>query len=170
MYSKNLIGLLVSSMLLLSVSACKQKNDGDDLIPYNREMAKKHIRPLAYAASLTSQFKKGKIELARQLKDSGYLDKRFNLPTAEYFNRDAIAALLNQKEAKGIRIYMGKDRDTIKLVLVGVDEAGNDITGELQAKNPDMKLMSSRSSSSAVIVEAGQRCPTMCPVGSPLDK
>ena len=53
------------------------------------------------------------------------------MPLAEKFNRDAIIQLLNEKGAKGVRIYLGKDTaGMVKMVLVATDEKGDDITGD----------------------------------------
>jgi hypothetical protein len=168
-FNKSVYCLLTSGIMMLTLPGCDRNRDDNYQIPYDKEKAQVHIRPLSYAARLTADYRRGKIELSRQLKDPAYLDQRFNLPDAEMFNRDAIAALLNQKGVKGMRIYLGKDGDTIKFVIAGVDAKGNDITGKLTTTR--MKTLSKSSeNSSAVLLEAGQRCPTMCSVNSPLYK
>jgi hypothetical protein len=168
-FNKSIYCLLSTGLLMLMLTGCDRHRDDNYQIPYDKEKAEAHIRPLSYAARLTADYRRGKIELSRQLKDPAYLDQRFNLPDAEMFNRDAIAALLNQKGVKGMRIYLGKDGDSIKMVLVGVDAKGNDIAGKLT--NTRIKTLSKSSeNSSAVLLEAGQRCPTMCSVNSPLYK
>lgn len=126
-------------------------------IPYNRDSALVHYISLKDAAELTANFRSGKTELARQLKEPGYLDRNFNLPLAGKFNRDAIAVLLNRKGAVGIRIYLGKDKDGfIKFVLVGVDSKGNDITGN--------------GAPGEYVLDASLRCPPMCSPGGILIK
>lgn len=49
---------------------------------------------------------------------------------AGYFSRDAILAILNQASCVGIRIYRGLSADNLpRFVIVGVDSAGQDLTG-----------------------------------------
>ncbi len=59
--------------------------------------------------------------------------------------------ILEQESCIGIRMYNGYDNDTntVNLVLVGVDEQGEDITD-------------------GVILERLILCPTICPKSSPL--
>lgn len=64
-----------------------------------------------------------------------------------------INRILEQENCIGIRIYNGYDtiRNKTNLVLIGVDEAGEDITN-------------------GVILEHLNPCPTDCPKNSPLIK
>ncbi len=159
-----LTALLLGSMLLFT--QCNSEEPYDPLIPYDEANAKLQFIPGDTAAKYTWLFRNGKNSLGRQLKDSAYLQKKFNLPLAEQFNRDAIAALLNQPGAKGMRIYLGQDEEgLVRLVLVAVDAKGNDITGY------DGKIMkyTANTADQAVILEAGQRCPTLCSTTGPLD-
>ena len=163
---------LMSIMLGVTtlLSQCRNEIATDQQIPYNKEKAQVHVIPANVAAALTAGFRKGQVELGRQLKDTAYLSKSFSMPLAESFNRDAIALLLNQKGAKGVRIYLGQDgKGLIRMVLVAVDERNNDIVG----KNGKVMKFTSQDDSgtddgSGVILEAGQRCPTLCSIGSPL--
>jgi hypothetical protein len=126
-----LSGFMLGIALLFS--QCKQAavNETDQQIPYDKEKAKIHIISIKDAAELASTFREGRTQLNRQLKDTAFLNKSFNLPIAEAFNRDAVAALLNQKGARGVRIYLGEDKKgLIRLVLIAVDEKGNDIIGK----------------------------------------
>jgi hypothetical protein len=124
-------------------------------IPYNKDSARVHYISLKAAQQLTANFKAGKAALARQLKSADFLEKKFDLPIAEKFNRDAIAALLNHKGAKGIRIYFGQDdKGLIKMVLVAVDAQGNDIPGN--------------GTELGYALDASLRCPTLCSFNSPL--
>lgn len=64
--------------------------------------------------------------------------------TAEYFGKEALIAILQQKGAVGLRIYYGMDDyGTSKLVLVGVNSNGDDMTDGLLA-------------------ERGNICPPLC--------
>jgi hypothetical protein len=162
-----LSGVMLGIALLFS--QCRQVDETDQQIAYNKENAQVHIIPMTTAAQLTSTFRKGRVELARQLKDTAFLNSNFNMPLAEEFNRDAMAALLNQKGAKGVRIYLGQDaKGLIRLVLVAVDDKGNDITGN---KGKIMKYSSyATEDDDAVALESGQRCPTLCSLTGSLDQ
>lgn len=150
---------IVLGLTMLFFTKCQ--NDTTTVgIPYNKDSAQVHFIPIGEATMLTSNFKQGKMELSRQLKNPTYLNSSFNLPLAEKFNRDAIAALLNQDGTKGIRIYLGQDKEgQVKMVIVGVDERGNDITGNEKSAGTEK----------ALVLEAGQRCPTLCSLQSPLN-
>lgn len=158
-----LLGMTIGVTLLFS--RCSQGDWSDQEIPYNRENAKQHIISIRTAAEFTSNFKRGKRELSRQLKDTTYLNNRFDMPYGEKFNRDAIAALLNQRGAKGVRIYLGQDKKgMIRMVLVAVNERGTDITG-----TNDKVAKFASNTSTAFALEAGQRCPTLCSLSTPLN-
>jgi hypothetical protein len=67
-----------------------------------------------------------------------------------YFNKDFFSALIGQTGAVGIRIYYGSRLNTSnvvipELVLVAVDEDGNDIL------------------SNDIIVDLSRPCPPVCP-------
>jgi len=150
-----LMGVVLCAALLFD--QCGRSKGTHQEIEYNPDSAKVHIIPFTEAAKLITDFNRGKIELGRQLKDTAYLSKSFNMPVAEKFNRDAIAQLLNEKGATGLRIYLGRDSGLVKLVLVAVDDKGNDITGNFG------KIMKfTTAATDPVAMEAGQRCPTLC--------
>jgi len=162
---KTLKTLILTGTMLgitLMFSQCRQQPPVDDgsqpQIPYNKEKAQVHIISIKTAAQYVSTYKVGRLDLDRQVRDTSYLNKSFNLPIAEQFNRDAIAALLNQNGAEGVRIYLGQDKNgLVNLVLVATDEKGKDITGD------DGRIMKfTTNSTPAIALEAGQRCPTLC--------
>ncbi|MDB5157408.1 MAG: hypothetical protein JWR50_2115 [Mucilaginibacter sp.] len=162
---KTLKTLILTGTMLgitLMFSQCRQQPPVDDgsqpQIPYDKEKAQVHIISIKTAAQYVSTYKVGRLGLDRQVRDTGYLTKSFNLPIAEQFNRDAIAALLNQPGAQGVRIYLGQDKNgLVNLVLVATDEKGKDITGD------DGRIMKfTTNSTPAIALEAGQRCPTLC--------
>jgi hypothetical protein len=159
-------GLLTGIMvgITLMFAQCRDEHKSDQ-IPYNKEKAQEHIISINTAAQLTANFRKERIALTRQLKDSSYLNKSFNIPLAESFNRDAFAALLNQKGAEGIRVYLGYEKGLIKLVMVAVDVNNNDITGD---NGKVMKLVSNEAA--PIAIEAGQRCPTLCSAKGPINQ
>ena len=160
-----LTGLLLASAILFS--KCKSDVEPfDPLIPYDETKAREHFISVDTAAKFTFLYRRGAVALGRQLRDSTYLKKRFNLPKAEMFNRDAVAALLNQAGAKGVRVYLGQDEaGQIRLILVAVDSKGNDITGV------DGKIMkyTANADDGKVILESGLRCPDVCSATGPLD-
>lgn len=121
------IALLVS----LLFSQCDQRPypiKGD--IPLDSANAKKHLITVEEAEILMKNFKETRDTLRTILIRSAKvnLDTIFRMPSAESFNRDAIALLLNQKDCQGIRIYYGKDdNDTARFVLAPIDSKGRDI-------------------------------------------
>lgn len=78
------------------------------------------------------------------------------LPFCETFDRAAIDKLLEQTGCEKFRIYYGMDSElNIHAILVAVNDAGEDILPS--------------GTSTAVILEVGQRCPHICPPSSPLN-
>ncbi|MFQ6113898.1 MAG: hypothetical protein ACE5NG_07385, partial [bacterium] len=56
-----------------------------------------------------------------------------------YFGREAVLGILEQEGCVGIRYYYGlKDNGKPTLILVGVDQEGNDMTHGLLAQRPFM--------------------------------
>jgi hypothetical protein len=156
------ISLLPGIMLgvALLFTQCRQEVGSDQQIPYDKEKAQVHIISIKDAAQLAANFRKGRVALNRQLKDTAFLNTSFNMPLAEAFNRDAVVALLDQKGAKGVRIYLGQDaKGLVRLVLVAVNDKGNDIIGK---NGRIMKL--TQNDGDAFALESGQRCPTLCSV------
>lgn len=162
--TRTLVAVALFTSSVLALSSCNGGNNGND-IPVDKERAKVHIIPIKLADSYRETFGKTKTALYGQLRDSSFLDREFDLPVAEMFNRDAIALLLNQEGADGIRIYFGRDdKGQVRLVLLPVDKNGKDIrvklldsTGVTQkagAAPPD--------GIDGEAVEVGQRCPTIC--------
>ena len=147
--------------IIMFLCKCHPKSVSDQ-IPYNPDSAQVHIISIDTAAKLTSTFRLVQAQMARKLHDTAYI---VNFPLAEKFNRDAIIALLNQKGAKGVRIYLGEDKSgPVKMVIVAVDSLNNDITGR------SGKIMKySSSTQGGVALEAGQRCPTLCSTSSVLN-
>lgn len=74
-----------------------------------------------------------------------------NAQFCEFFNREAIEALLMNEDIIGIRIYYGSDCDNnnnLKMVLVGV------LPGEEESPYDEDDL--------SMIMERGLPCPTTC--------
>lgn len=154
--------LVAVAGIVLALSACEQKG-GD--IPVDRERAKAHIIPISDADAYRDNFGKTKETLRGLISDSSFLDRQFDLPVAEMFNRDAIALLLNQEGADGIRIYFGRDANgKIRLVLLPVDKNGKDIRKMLiDDKNITQNAAAQPPGGGfGQAVEVGQRCPDLC--------
>lgn len=102
-------------------------------IPFNEERARQQIIPVRQGSQYSLNFVNLRDSVLPQLlRDSSFLEKKFNLPIAETFNRDAIIALLNADNADGIRVYFGNDeKGLVRLVLTPVDKDGNDIVTKL---------------------------------------
>jgi hypothetical protein len=163
-------GIVPAALLLIILQGCVHTSTQ---IPYNPDKAKKHFISLANAQALTAGYRKEKITLMRETTDTNFLATNFNLPNAESFNRDAIIALLNQEGADGVRIYLGRDKQgLIRMVLTAVDSTGNDITGSPVRVSANTGFIESANASPApppVLLESGQRCPTLCGSDSPLN-
>jgi len=169
-FKNTLRGIATAVLSLIMLQGCTHTSNQ---IPYNRDNAKKHFISLAAAQELTSGFRKERVTLMRELSDTNYLNSSFNLPNAESFNRDAIIALLNQKEAEGVRIYLGRDKQgLIRMVLAAVDSTGNDITKGSEPESGTVGFIQTAHAGStppAVLLESGQRCPTLCGATGPLN-
>jgi hypothetical protein len=163
--TRTLIAIAGSLLTLSAMSSCNENKGG---IPIDRERAKQHIISLEQADSYKADFAKTKEVLRSRISDSSFLDKEFDMPIAEMFNRDAIALLLNQEGADGVRIYLGRDANgKIRLVLLPVDKNGKDIRKMLideqgLTQKAGAQPPSGTSSGFGQAVEVGQRCPDLC--------
>ena len=82
------------------------------------------------------------------------------LPICETFDRAAFDALLKKPDCAHIRIYYGMDESLkIHAIIVAGTAGGADIL-------PASALVEGESED---IVEAGNRCPDLCPEPSPLN-
>jgi hypothetical protein len=167
-------GIVPAVLSLFILQGCNHCNNTGSQIPYNKEKAKVHFISLTDASALTTGYRKERTTLTREISDTNYLVNNFNLPNAESFNRDAIIALLNQKGAEGVRIYLGRDaKGLIRMVLAAVDSTGNDITTvsrEVSANTGFIQgAYAGSTTKDAVLLESGQRCPTLCGAQSPLN-
>lgn len=161
----NFTRLLVAGAALLGMlSGCRPSGDGK--IPVNEEQAAKHIISSTRGEAYIKSFRAAKAELNRIASDS-FLNKQFQLPVGEAFNRDAIAALLNANGAVGIRIYLGRDDSgQVRMVLTPIDKNGADILTQLVkvpegnggGNAPRVESLTTQTQ----MVDIGQRCPTLC--------
>jgi hypothetical protein len=165
--TRTLITMAGFAALFFSTAGCSEGAKG---IPVDKTRAKEHIISLRKADGYRSSFASAKDSLKGLISDSVFLNSKFNLPVAEMFNRDAIALLLNQEGADGIRIYFGRDDEGyVRLVLLPVDKNGKDIRKKLldpndkkDDTNSDPKVMKQTGDLDGEAVEVGQRCPTVC--------
>lgn len=159
--------LLLAVVTLTSCNGDDQGNTGGN-IPFDERRAEQSVISIDTAKQYQANFIEGRQTLARQLSDTGYLQKSFNLPNAESFTRDALILLLNQKGADGVRVYYGKDNaGTVRLVLLPIDKNGRDIQTVLidrgQQTNaisiPGVPSAKAAPPSQFQAVENGQTCP-----------
>lgn len=155
--------IILPIILIMVLSQCRPQ--GDYKIPLDQVKASRHVISIEDAHRLKDGFQQARKELARQI-PGRYLDSAFNMPDAELFNRDAIAALLNAKGAVNLRIYLGRDeKGQVRFVLLPADAKGNDIEttlvpGERAASIPGISSAYARGKAQAI--ESGQRCPSLC--------
>lgn len=165
-----LVCILTLAVVTTFVS-CNPQHPVDN-IPFNEDSVRSHILPIQAALGYTKNFRTVRDSMYRQL--PAY-QSALNLGQAEAFNRDALAVLLNQKDAQGntasgVRIYYGLDREgQVRMVLVPYDKNGNDIINQLIAEKsaaiPGIPSALAFAGSGQTI-EDGQRCPTICDNGS----
>ncbi len=126
--------------------------------PTRPEAARVHIIPIGKGRTYISQFKATRDALYSQRPE---LKGQLDLPSSESFSRDAIAALLEQKDSHGnpiagIRIYFGQDAEgQIRLILVSYDSRGNNIIQQLSSSNTSL-------AGDGEVIEDGLRCPPSC--------
>lgn len=81
------------------------------------------------------------------------------LPLSETFNRDCFDTLLAVTGAVAIRLYYGMDENLkVHAVFVAVNAANEDI-----AANASVVI------ATTIVMQSGQRCPTLCPPASVLN-
>lgn len=89
---------------------------------------------------------------------------------AGFFFADGLKALLSQPGVYGMRIYHGLD-DTgrYRMVLVGVDEQGNDIVQVARTPRGKTRIRAlAAGSTDAMLLDTHIPCPPWCPQDSPL--
>jgi len=122
---KNRFTYIAALVAIVLLNACQQPQGP---IPFDPQKASIHTIPINEAATLTRDFRNTRDQLIKNVR----LDSSLKIPTAETFNRDAFAVLLNQKDAQGIRIYYGRGKNgEVRLVMVPVDSKGEDIVVKL---------------------------------------
>jgi hypothetical protein len=156
--------IMLFSLAALAFAGCNQESPGGG-IPIDRERAKTHIITEKQARALIGRYKESRL---RVNDTTNFLRDTSSLPHAESFNRHAIALLLNQEGAEGIRIYFGRDeKGEVHLVLLPIDKDGKNIVRRLlggrQAYIPGVKSANAQyEDGDGEAVENGQRCPHDC--------
>jgi len=152
------IGLFTLILASCTDNGTTRTDDQAEKIDTNN--VRKHIISTKVADEYTSSYLEGLKELNDKT-GGNYLDSNFNLAHSELFNRDAIAILLAQEGAAGIRMYFGRSSDgKIHLVLYPVDAAGKDIRKILvpNANTQDAQAFAGPPDDGQAI-EVGQRQP-----------
>lgn len=162
------LSILSLLLAILFVVGCGDKGK----IPVNEDRAREQVIPVKQGIAYQDSFVSARNQLARLLTDSTFLSRKFNLPNAETFNRDAIGLLLNAEGpgglAAGIRVYLGTDeKGVMRIVLVPVDKDGKDIIGPLLGNKTALNIpgiSSAFAQGDGQVVENGQVCPP-CEIG-----
>ena len=161
----NYLFLFYIAGLFLVVSC----NDGQSgKIPIDEARAATQVIPVKQGKEYQNTFISARNELKAQVRDSSFLEKKFRLPNAELFNRDAIGLLLNVPGADGIRVYLANDANgEQKFVLVPVDKNGADIITKLIPQKAAFTIPGvtpAYAQGDGEVVENGQTCPP-CIIG-----
>ncbi|GGB14191.1 hypothetical protein [Puia dinghuensis] len=159
----------VVCLFLSGVSGCGP-GEGDKGKPQiNEDTLRNHVIPIGLAIKYTKAFRATLDSTTNRLRPKAIDSITFS--HAEEFPSDVFYSLLaqsNEKQgnAKGIRIYLGRDTSgQLKLVLVPVDSLGNDIINHLvnqQGKPVPGTAHIEAATSGGQGYEAGQVCPTVC--------
>jgi len=114
-----------------------------------------NIIPLTEAAIMTATLRAEQNNiLVPARRDEGLI------PICETFERSAFDAILAQRDCDKVRIYTAMDDDLkIRFVITGVNKEGEDI----------FLIDSSDPVGVESVIEAGLRCPDICPPASPLN-
>ncbi|HYF31468.1 MAG TPA: hypothetical protein VD993_10150 [Chitinophagaceae bacterium] len=134
-------------------------------IPIDEERARQHIIKVREAKTFTASLREGIAMLNRRMGDTTTLRDSFSIPFAETFNRDAIALLLNQEGADGVRIYLGRNaKRELCMILVPVDKNGRNIIKNLIGTRTAFipGVSSAYAQDDGEAIETGQRCPHLC--------
>lgn len=118
--------------------------------------ANSHLISLSTATDLTDRYRSNRNSILQTTYQGSDL-----LPLSETFNVQDINLLTSQEGCEAIRIYYGMtDNLQVHAILVAVDEGNADIL-------PD--ALESSNAEENIILEEGQRCPSICPSESPLN-
>ena len=167
------VSFLFLIIALMLMAGCNNRNQNENTgLPFNSKNAQRHVMKLDEALNYTAKFKTSRANLDAALAQSDFFKKNpIRLLNGEYFNRDAIIALLNQADTGGIRIYLGQDPNgTVKFILVPATQKSDIIVNLLAFKPlqiPGISTAQAAPFQTGEVMERGGECPTMCPEGSP---
>ena len=120
-----------------------------------------HFIPLSQAVEMTARYR---LEIENILAQE--YRNRDILAISETFSRDAFDALLAVPGCAGLRMYYGMD-ETLKVhaIIVAINDQNQDLL-------PAAPLAGNNAveDGDPPILEEGQRCPPLCPIGSPLNQ
>jgi hypothetical protein len=103
----------------------------------------------------------------RRWREAGNSIKAFTIDKQELLDIIDELGLKHQKEIQQVRVYFGiKDDEKEALVLVGVDEFGNDITSFMKPGETTQKVEGEEESGT---YDFTRPCPDTCDEGSPLN-
>ncbi|HVU97606.1 MAG TPA: hypothetical protein VHE34_20420 [Puia sp.] len=171
--------IIAAGCLFLSgVSGCGPHHGdggGDGGKPtINQDTLRNHVIPIDLAIQYTKAFR-SVLDTNTWRIDPKQIDS-LKLDRAEEFPADIFYDLLaqanpKQGQAKGIRIYLGRDPGgQLRMVLVPVDSLGNDIINHLVDQNgtslPGGAKALKLTTDGGQGFEVGSVCPTACPNGS----
>jgi hypothetical protein len=162
----------VFCLFLLVISGCGPQQDGGGggKPQINQDTIRNHVIPISLAIQYTKSFRDildSNMHVHPKFVDSLRLDHGEMFPSDLFYD---LLAQSNPKQgnAKGIRIYFGRDPNgQLKLVLVPVDSLGNDIINhlvDLKAK-PGSAHVEALQVNDGQAGEVGQICPTACDNG-----
>jgi hypothetical protein len=120
--------------------------------------ARKHHVEQETASGMVKKFKSFRTKLATAKKNGGDLPKNVpDLPIFITYNKKAIQKLLKDPECAGLRIYPAINAENfMTLVLVGVDEAGDNILASTILAS---KAKSNSKTVTTLTVDEGQMSP-----------
>ncbi|MBC7850663.1 MAG: hypothetical protein H7Y31_13055 [Chitinophagaceae bacterium] len=164
--SSFLKAFIAAFCFIIVLVSCAEKSGK---ISLDEARARTQVIPVSQGIRYQDSFTSARAQLRRLVTDSNFLGRKFNLPNAETFNRDAIALLLNVDSADGIRVYLAEDeKGLLKMVLVPVDKNGKDIITQLIGNNTAVRIPGISSAyarpGDGQVVENGQVCPP-CEIG-----
>jgi len=128
--NSSLFTFLTICVILLSLSliACTQHNEDGVWIPLPKDTSSlgriNHFIPKADLEKFEAQYRPERDSLKKHFPD-------LSMPMSEAFNKPALIEILKDPKSVGIRVYYaikpGSKGNQFRMILVGVDEQGNDL-------------------------------------------
>ncbi|GAB3223505.1 hypothetical protein GCM10027346_02590 [Hymenobacter seoulensis] len=110
------------------------------------------------AGTLFSEVERAE-ELTKTYRENNGQTQKCSKARAFYFNEDLVKQVLDQQDAVGFRVYLARNnKDGVKdeVILVGVNEKGQDLLGPIQGKTPGAI------GSTYLMLGAPMKCPYNC--------